>query len=134
MQLSDLKEELVLDRIIVKNLKIFAFHGVNPEEKQDGQNFFIDIICDCPLRKAGKSDDIEDTVSYAKIVKTAIAVFTAEKFDLIERAADKVACAVLETYIPIASVTVTVKKPEAPINAEFDYVAVEITRKRGDGK
>ena len=33
-----------MDKIIVKNLKIFAYHGVNPEEKQNGQNFvFVSV-------------------------------------------------------------------------------------------
>ena len=31
-----------MDKIIVRGLKIFAYHGVNPEEKQDGQNFVFD--------------------------------------------------------------------------------------------
>ena len=34
---------LDMDKIIVKNLKIFAYHGVNPEEKENGQNFVLDI-------------------------------------------------------------------------------------------
>lgn len=119
-----------MDKIIIKDLKLFAYHGVNPEEKRDGQIFYIDITAETDLSTAGKSDMLDDTVSYAKILKTARAVFTSEKFDLIEKAAEVVASAVLESYSRISSVTVLVKKPEAPIKAEFSYVAVEITRKR----
>ncbi|MBQ8077343.1 MAG: dihydroneopterin aldolase, partial [Eubacterium sp.] len=32
-----------MDKITIKDLKLFAYHGVNPEEKESGQNFFIDI-------------------------------------------------------------------------------------------
>jgi len=28
--------------LIIKNLKIFAYHGVNKSEKENGQNFLID--------------------------------------------------------------------------------------------
>jgi len=36
----------------------------------------------------------------------------------------------LENYPKVQSVTVELKKPEAPINAVFDYVSVEMTRSR----
>ena len=57
-------------------------------------------------------------------------MFTAEKYDLIERAAQVIADAVLDEYEDIFKVEVTLKKPEAPISADFDYVAVSITRER----
>ena len=36
-----------MDKIIVKDLKLFCYHGVNPEEKIDGQNFVFDSSS-CP--------------------------------------------------------------------------------------
>ena len=32
-----------MDKIIVNGLKLYAYHGVNPEEKEDGQLFILDI-------------------------------------------------------------------------------------------
>ena len=61
--------------------------------------------------------------------KSRLAVMQAEKNDLIERAAQRVAEAVLADF-PVEAVTVLLKKPRAPIAADFDYVAVEITRRR----
>ena len=121
-----------MDRIIIKGLKLYAFHGVNPEEKENGQDFILDISAYLPLAKAGKTDNLEDTVSYAKIIKLTRAVFTAEKYDLIETAARKVASEILKTFDMIESITVTLKKPDAPIKADFDYVAVEISLSRKD--
>ena len=121
-----------MDRIIIKGLKLYAFHGVNPEEKENGQDFILDISANLPIAKAGKTDNLEDTVSYAKIIKLTRAVFTAEKYDLIEKAARKVAAEILKTFDMIESITVTLKKPDAPIKADFDYVAVEISLSRKD--
>ena len=39
---------------------------------------------------------------------------------------------ILNKYKTVESVTVLLKKPEAPINADFGYVAVEITKTRGE--
>ena len=120
-----------MDKILIKDLKLRAHHGVLPEEKEKGQLFVLDITVTADLKKARESDDLNDTVNYAKIIGTASAVFMSEKNDLIEHAAERVADAILKKYKMVESVTVLLKKPEAPINADFAYVAVEITKTRG---
>lgn len=119
-----------MDKISIKGLKLFAYHGVNPEEKENGQNFVIDLDYYVNIARACQMDTLDDTVSYAKVVKTIRRVFTAEKYDLIERAAQVIADAVLDEFDDIFKIEVTLKKPEAPISAEFDYVAVSIMRER----
>ena len=120
-----------MDKIIIKGLKVFAYHGVNSEEKRDGQDFIFDIVAYRPLNKPGKTDDIDDTVSYAKILKLAVKVATEDKYDLLETLAEKISQKILQTFESISAVDICVKKPEAPITAaEFDYVAVEIFRTR----
>ncbi len=121
-----------MDKIIIKGLKVFAYHGVNLEEKADGQNFVVDIIAYCSVSRAGRTDDLDYTVSYAKILKTAVRVMTEGKYDLLERVAHRVAEQILNDFAPIERIDVCLKKPEAPINADFDYVAVEISRTRKD--
>ena len=116
-----------MDKILIRNLKIFAYHGVNPEEKVQGQNFILDIDAFVDISVPCKTDNVDDTVSYAKIIKTARAVFTERSYDLIEAAANKVGMEIMKLYPALDSVTVLLKKPEAPIKAEFDYVAVEIS-------
>ena len=119
-----------MDEIKVKNLKIFAFHGVNDFEKTDGQNFFLDITAFLDLSKPCISDSVDDTVSYAKIVKTASAEFVNQKDDLIERAAQRVADVLLSSFPKIKRVEIVIKKPEAPIKADFEYVSIKIERTR----
>lgn len=118
------------DKIIVKGLNIYAYHGVNPEEKVDGQNFILDITSKVDLSKPCESDNVDDTVSYAKIIKEATKIFLSEKNDLLERAAKRVAEGLLERFEKIQEVNIVLKKPEAPIKADFEYVAVEITVER----
>ncbi len=119
-----------MDKIIIKDLRLFAYHGVNPEEKNEGQNFVLDIECKTDLSKPCETDNVDDTVSYAQIVKLVRNVFTAEKYDLLEKCSQVVADAILEKFEMINEVRVLLKKPEAPVKADFGYVAVEIKRKR----
>lgn len=117
-----------MDKIVIKGLRIFAYHGVNPEEKEKGQPFVLDITLYKDLSLSGATDDLNDTVNYSRVAKTATRVMLAQKDDLIERAASRVAEAVLAEF-PVREVTVRLKKPRAPIAGDFEYVAVEITRR-----
>lgn len=119
-----------MDKIIVKNLKVFAYHGVNPEEKIDGQNFIFDIEAFLNLNKPCTTDNVDDTVSYAKIIKSVIRIATAEKYDLLERVAQVVSDGLFSDFPSIEHLKIVLKKPEAPIKADFEYVAVEIERDR----
>lgn len=120
-----------MDKILIKGLKLFAYHGVNPEEKENGQNFIFDIELSVNMIRACKSDCVEDTVSYAKVVKTVRRVFTAEKYDLLEKCAQVVCDAVFQEYPDVFAIELTLKKPEAPVSAEFEYMGVHISRSRG---
>ena len=122
-----------MDKIQIKGLEIFAYHGVTPEEKENGQPFLLDITLWADLSRARRSDDLNDTVNYAAVRKTVQRVFTAEKYDLIERAAQAVCDGILGEHPQVEEVRVTLKKPEAPMNAVFDYVAVEVAEVRPKG-
>ena len=119
-----------MDKIKVQSLRLYAYHGVTLEQKVVGQDFILEIKAYLPLDLPCVSDNVDDTVSYAKIIKTARRVFLAEKYDLLEKAAQTVADAILSEFPKIEKVKVEVKKPFAPIKADFDYVSVEITRSR----
>lgn len=120
-----------MDKIHIRGLRVYAYHGVNDDEKRKGQPFELDITLETDLRRPGQSDDLADTVNYSKVSKRALAVMQGERYDLIERAAARVA-EVIVTEFPVESATVLLKKPRAPIAADFHYVAVEITRRRED--
>ena len=123
-----------MDKILVRNLKIFAYHGVNPEEKVDGHNFVFDIDAYVDISVPCVTDNVEDTVSYAKIIKETVRIFTSQKDDLLERAAQRVADGLFESFDKIQSLRILLKKPEAPIKADFEYVGVEIFRERAKKK
>ena len=55
------------DEIRIDNLKVFAHHGYFQEEKEKGQNFFINAVLYTDLSKAGGSDKLEETVHYGLV-------------------------------------------------------------------
>lgn len=122
----------MMDKILIRDLKIYAYHGVNEEEKINGQNFVIDIDAFVDITVPCESDNVDDTVSYAKIIKETVKIFTAQKDDLLERAAQRIARGLFERFDKIEALRILLKKPEAPIKADFGYVGVEIFRERKD--
>ena len=120
-----------MDRIMIKGLRVYAYHGVNASEKEKGQPFELDVTLGVDTRAAGQSDDLAQTINYSHVTKRIVAIMQSEKNDLLERVAARVAQALLADF-PAEEVTVLLKKPRAPIAADFDYVAVEITRRRED--
>lgn len=119
-----------MDKILIRNLKIFAYHGVHGYEKENGQNFIFDIDAFVDIGEACISDNVEDTVSYSAIIAEVTKIFTAEKYDLLEKAAQTVADGLFESFGRIQSLRILLKKPDAPIKADFEYVGVEIFRER----
>lgn len=120
------------DTIFVKGLLIHAHHGVMEHESKVGQRFILDLTLTTDLADAARSDKLADTVSYAAIVECASTAFSGQDYRLVEAAAGAVADAILSTFSRIASASVTVHKPHAPISAIFADVGVTLTRSRKD--
>ncbi len=119
-----------MDKIVIKDLEIFAYHGVLPEEKRQGQTFIVTVELFLDLHDAGASDDLSETVNYADVCDTISRVMTGEKYNLIEAAAESMADTILLEYEKVNTVHVMLCKPEAPINMTFDTVYIDITRGR----
>ena len=120
------------DRIILEGMRFYGFHGVNPEERVLGQEYLVDLTVEMKLGRAGISDRLEDTISYAHIYRAVKEVMEGEPRNLLEAAAESIADRVL-TDFPVESVAVRVKKPHPPIRGSvIEYATVEIFRRRKD--
>ena len=119
-----------MEEIYIKGLKIFAYHGVNLEETENGQEFELDITMYADLNKARKSDDLEDTINYAKARKVVNAAMCDRPYKLIERAADEVAKRLINSFENLKKVEVLLKKPNAPMSCKFDFVGVKVTQEK----
>lgn len=121
-----------MDKILIRGLRIYAYHGVFAEEKEKGQNFELDIDVGVDISVPCETDNVDDTVSYADIIEETKIIFTSQKDDLVERAAERVARGLFEKFEKIKSLRILLRKPDAPIDADFGWVGVEIYRERKD--
>jgi 7,8-dihydroneopterin aldolase/epimerase/oxygenase len=118
------------DTVFVRDLKLFARHGVHEAEAVLGQRFALDLEARLDLAPAGRTDDLALTVGYDAMIAVATEAFAGRRFALVEAAAEAVAAALLARFPRIERVRVEVRKPAAAIDAMFGTVGVRIERAR----
>lgn len=115
--------------IELRGLTVRGRHGVYDFERAQGQEFRIDVTLELDLAPAAASDDVADTVHYGELADRLAAVVAGEPVNLIETLADRLATLCLaDRRVEVA--TVTVHKPQAPIEHQFSDVAVTLRRRR----
>ncbi len=116
-----------MDQILIKDLVARGIIGVNDGEREKPQEILINIILFADLRKAGESDDLNDTVNYRIIAKKALAhAESAHRFTVEALAADLARICLADPGVQ--KVRVRVEKPGA---VRFSRsVGVEIERER----
>jgi dihydropteroate synthase len=117
------------DKVIIRGLRVFGYHGVHPHEQERGQEFVIDLEAHLDLRPAGRGDDLDETLDYSDLCRRATAIVTSERFNLIEALAERLAAEVLADP-RVARTVVRVAKPGALAGRDVDTVLVEIERER----
>ncbi|GAB6158577.1 dihydroneopterin aldolase [Desulfotomaculum varum] len=118
------------DKIILKGMKFYGYHGVLAEEQKLGQQFEVDLELWLDLKAAGRRDDLTCSVSYAEVYDAVAQIMTGSPCRLLEAVAEKISRCILQQFSAVQEVKVTVKKPGAPIRGSFCYMAVEICRAR----
>ncbi len=118
------------DKILLKGLAFYGYHGVSPHEKALGQRFVVDLTLECDMRASGLSDDLADAVDYVPIYEVVKSIMEGESRNLLENVAEVIAARILDEF-NVSAVSVTVKKPEVSIKGSvLSYVGVEIYRRR----
>lgn len=116
------------DEIHIKNLEIFAKHGVFPEEAALGQKFLISVTMYTDTRRAGKTDELDCSTHYGEVSAFLTEFTQTHTRKLIEAAAEDMAQALLLRFPLIQGVTLELKKPWAPVGLPLETVSVKITR------
>jgi FolB domain-containing protein len=119
--------EARLDLIHIRDLQVRCIVGTNDEERVRRQDVVINITLEADLRKACRSDRLEDTVNYRDVKARVVELAEASSYFLVERLAEAIADLCLREPA-VRRVTVCVDKPGALRFARS--VAVQIARER----
>ena len=112
-------------KIFIKNLKLYGYHGVNPEEKREGQYFVFNVEINIFKDSFQGRDDLSETVNYYEAVKVIKKINAAAKYDLLETLAEEITIRISRLSLIISKVKTRVEKISPPISESLESVGVE---------
>lgn len=118
-----------MDYIHVRDMQFYGYHGVLAEETRLGQRFRASVSLAVNIEEAGKTDDLNKTVSYVGVYELCKEIIEGTPYKLIEAVAETIATRILADYEgQVFGCRVEIMKPDPPIPGHYKEVAVEITR------
>ena len=115
-------------QIELAGIRLHGYHGVNPDERRDGQTFLFDVWLDVP-GTTGASDRIEDTIDYREVAALVREVSDGRAFELLEA----LAATLVEEFLarfPVDAARVRVRKPQVRLDPPVEHSAVTVERRR----
>lgn len=111
-------------------MQFYGYHGLMPEENKLGQRFQVDVELFIDLKKAGKTDNMDDSIHYGQVYEIIQQIVEGEAKKLVEAVAEAIAEKLLASFDLLRACQVKVTKPDPPIPGHYQSVAVEIYRER----
>jgi dihydroneopterin aldolase len=116
------------DLIRLKNLTIFGFYGVSPQEREVGQKIQIDLDLHADLAAACASDSLHDTINYESVYTTVMELVGAGKrYRLLESLGEEICDALLSQY-PVTKVEIWLRKLSLPFPNSLSYIEIQLMR------
>ena len=123
----DIKNENLRSRILIEDLKIYAYHGVLPEEKMIGTYYLVNAEIHADLWKAAQSDHLEDTINYAEINDIIHREMEIPSL-LLERVIGRIIQKLEEKFPQITYIKIKLTKTNPPMQGEMKGVSVELEK------
>jgi dihydroneopterin aldolase len=117
-----------VDRIILEGMSFNGKHGVRAAEREQAQEFRVDIELETDLSEAGRTDRVEDTIDYRPVHTIARETIEGASVKLLETLAARIA----ERILALPRVQgVTVRVSKRPMSMmPIEAAAVHISRTR----
>ena len=114
-------------KILLENLKIYAYHGVLPEENIIGTYYILNVEIHADLWKTTETDDLNDTISYAEINDLIHAEMKIPS-KLLEHVAGRIINKIQENFPKISFIKIKITKTNPPMKGEMDGASVEFEK------
>lgn len=119
----------LMGKIILENIKVYAFHGHLPEERKIGGNYLVNLEIEADIESAGQSDRLEDTFDYRKAYEIVLDEMKRSS-SLLEHIAMRIIDKILFASDRIQSVKIRLSKMNPPFGGSVKAVSIELNKKR----
>lgn len=114
--------------IILKNIRVYAYHGCLPEEEKIGSDYRVDLVVFADISSSVESDNLNETIDYVhlnRIVKEEMAI----RSRLLESVAGRILNRIKTDFQQITQIELEIAKLNPPINGDVESVSVKIIEK-----
>jgi dihydroneopterin aldolase len=111
--------------IFVRDLRLYAFHGVMPQERKVGGWFVVSLHVHYSIAKAIESDEVADTLNYAELCDVIRREMNVPS-QLLEHVAGRIASAVFQSFPQAEALHLTIVKENPPMGANCSGAGVEL--------
>lgn len=115
--------------IELRDVHLFAHHGVMPQEQKIGAWFTIDIKLGITDYGCATSDEIDGTVSYADVYDILRQEMEIPS-KLLENVCQRISKRLYDAFVQIATIEITLCKDTPPMGGDRLKAAVTLTSKR----
>lgn len=122
MQITDYSIEL-------RDIHLYAHHGVMPQERTIGAWFTIDIKLTINDHSCAYSDSIENTVSYADVYDIIKAEMSVPS-NLLEDVCRRIMSRLFDNFASVTDISITLTKDTPPMGGDRLSAAVTLNGKR----
>lgn len=110
----------------LNNMQFRGHHGCLESERRDGNWFRVDFAYDYDMRKAIRTDDLNDAIDYSaiyEIIKQEMAV----PANLLEHLAGRILDVLTDRFPRIERAELTVTKFNPPLDGKVESTSVTVT-------
>jgi len=116
-----------MSKIYLEDVKIYAYHGVLPEENIIGTYYILNAEIHTDLWNAAESDDLNDTISYAdinEIIHNEMKI----KSKLLEHVAGRIISKIHGKFPEISYIRLKITKTAPPMKGEMKGASIELEK------
>lgn len=111
--------------IHLQGIKLYAYHGVDPQETAVGAYFTIDLKLKTDFSRAAYTDELTGTVSYADIFQSVKDEMRIPS-KLLEHVCQRIAQRIFHDFPTIEAIDIKLYKENPPMGAQAKSVGVEM--------
>ena len=116
-----------MSKIYLEDVKIYAYHGVLPEENIIGTYYILNTELHTDLWKAAESDDLHDTISYADINDILHHEMKINS-QLLEHVAGRIISKIHDRFPQIDYIKLKITKTAPPMQGEMKGASIELEK------
>ncbi len=114
-----------MNRIVIRSLRIFAHHGVLPQERLVGAYYILQLSIETDFSEAMAFDKLAGTISYADVFDVVKAEM-AQPSQLLEHVGGRICRALFDRFPSAKAVHLEILKENPPMGAECKGAGIQI--------